>query len=323
MALPSRVADLAAFDLFLSVARTGSIGRAAIEHGISQPSASARLAHLEARVGVPLLDRTPRGSRLTADGALVADWAREAVAAAEALEAGIAALRGRQQARLRVWASMTVAEYAMPVWLVAFGATSPRVAVALSAGNSAQVTDAVLAGDADIGFIEGPSVPPGLTSRDVGRDELRLVVAPSHAWARRRQGVSPAELASTPLVSREEGSGTRAALLGALPGAAGRSGRTTSPGRTAAGGTAAGEMAPPLVELSSTTAIKSAVGAALGPAVLSSLAVAADVAAGTLVVVPTPGLDLARRLRAVWPAGQRLAGPAKDLLAIALRRPPG
>ena len=42
MPLPSRVSDLTGFDLLLSVARAGSIGRAAAEHGISQPAASAR-----------------------------------------------------------------------------------------------------------------------------------------------------------------------------------------------------------------------------------------------------------------------------------------
>jgi DNA-binding transcriptional LysR family regulator len=308
MALASRVSDLAGFDLLLSVARTGSIGQAAAEHRISQPSASARLAHLESRVGVALLERSPRGSRLTPDGALVADWARVAIAAADALEAGISALVRRQQARLRVVASMTVAEYALPSWLVAFDATAgpsggPTTTVALSAGNSAEVADAVLSGRADLGFIEGPTVANGLTSREVGRDELRVVVAPSHPWARRRRGVDVADLAKTPMISREEGSGTRAAWEAALR----RVGTET--------------LARPLVELSSTTAIKSAVSGGLAPAVLSSLAVTADLAAGTLVAVPTPSLDLARRLRAVWPDGRRLTGPARDLLAIAIRRP--
>ncbi len=299
MPLASRVADLAGFDLLLSVARTGSIGRAAAEHRISQPSASARLAHLESRVGVPLLERTPRGSRLTAEGALVADWAREAITAAAALESGIAALRQRTSSRLRVFASMTIAEYALPAWLVTFGAATPGTPVALSAGNSAQVTGAVVAGEADLGFIEGPSVSKLLSSREVGRDALVVVVGPAHPWARRRRGIDATELATTPLISREAGSGTRAALDRAL-------------------GTAA---VTPLVEFSSTTAIKSAVTAGLGPAVLSSLAVAADLAGGSLISVPVAGLDLTRRLRAVWPAGQRLAGPAKDLLTIAGRRP--
>ena len=146
----------------------------------------------------------------------------------------------------------------------------------------------------------------------VGADLLTVIVAPAHPWALRarrggRRGITARELAGTPLVAREAGSGTRRYLEEALAAQAGL-------GRV-----------PPLAELSSTTAIKAAVAAGAGPAVLSSLAVAADLAAGTLCAVPVSGLDLRRTLRAVWPAGRRLTGPARDLYAIAARsatRPP-
>src|SRR5487761_1749355 len=82
MTLPPRVSDLTAFDLLLTVARMGSLGRAAAEHGISQPAASARMRQLEGQVGLALIDRSPRGSRLTPSGALVAGWAQAAGGAA-------------------------------------------------------------------------------------------------------------------------------------------------------------------------------------------------------------------------------------------------
>jgi DNA-binding transcriptional LysR family regulator len=304
MPLPSRVSDLTGFDLLLSVTRTGSIGRAAAEHGISQPAASARMRLLEAQLGLALIERSPRGSRLTPAGALVAGWAQAAVDAAAALDAGLVALRHERDSRLRIAASMTVAEYLLPVWLTALRAVDPGAVVALSAVNSAEVAQAVLADAADIGFIEGPEIPDGLHAEPVGRDTLTLVVAPAHPWARRRSGVPAAELARTPLVSREAGSGTRRFLEEALRAQAGL------------------ERVPPAAELSSTTAIKAAVaagGAGSGPAVLSSLAVAAELSAGTLRAVPVTGVDLTRTLRVVWTAGRRLTGPARDLYAIAAR----
>jgi len=303
MPLPSRVSDLTGFDLLLSVTRTGSIGRAAAEHGISQPAASARMRLLEAQLGLALIERSPRGSRLTPAGALVAGWAQAVVDAAAALDAGLVALRHERDSRLRIAASMTVAEYLLPVWLTALRAVDPGAVVALSAVNSAEVAQAVLADAADIGFIEGPEIPDGLHAEPVGRDRLTLVVAPAHPWARRRSGVPAAELARTPLVSREAGSGTRRFFEEALRAQAGL------------------ERVPPAAELSSTTAIKAAVaaGAGSGPAVLSSLAVAAELSAGTLRVVPVTGVDLTRTLRVVWTAGRRLTGPARDLYAIAAR----
>jgi DNA-binding transcriptional LysR family regulator len=79
------------------------------------------------------------------------------------------------------------------------------------------------------------------------------------------------------------------------------------------------ENVPPLAELSSTTAIKAAVAAGAGPALLSSLAVEGELSAGTLREVTITGLNLDRTLLAVWAASRRLAGPARDLYAIATR----
>jgi DNA-binding transcriptional LysR family regulator len=274
------------------------------------------MRHLEGQLGLALIERSPRGSRLTPAGALVADWAQAAIDAAAALDAGVTALRRERDSRIRIAASMTVAEYLLPGWLTALRAADPAAAVALRAVNSAEVAAAILSDSADVGFVEGPGLPEGLRAEPVGRDVLTVVVAPGHPWARRR-GITAAELAGAALVTREAGSGTRQFLeqalsgAGALPGAADRARRGA--------GDRAGTGPAPVAELSSTTAIKAAVAAGAGPAVLSSLAVAADLAAGTLRAVPVSGLDLRRTLRAVWPAGRRLTGPAGDLCAIAVR----
>ncbi|WP_091505190.1 MULTISPECIES: LysR family transcriptional regulator [Amycolatopsis] len=296
--MPPRVTELAGFDLLLSVARLGGIGAAARAHGISQPAASARIQQLEARIGVALVERSPRGSRLSKAGALVADWARPVVEAAADLEAGIAALRDERDSHLHVAASLTVAEYLLPKWLAALHTLAPGTAVALTSGNSSEVANRVLAGEADLGFVEGPDLQTGLRAETVAVDELRLVVAPAHPWARRARRIGPDELAATPLVSRERGSGTRRALELAL-----------APHR----------LADPLLELSSTTAIKAAVMEGIAPAVLGAHTVAAELAAGTLVGLDVSGTDLRRALRVIWPAGQALRGPAADLAAIAAR----
>jgi len=105
MTLPPRVSDLIPFDLLLSVARLGSLGRAAAERGMSRPAASARMRHLEGQLRLALVERSPRGSRLTPAGALVAGWAQAVVDAATALDAGVTALRREQESRLRVAAA--------------------------------------------------------------------------------------------------------------------------------------------------------------------------------------------------------------------------
>ncbi|CAM5711501.1 MULTISPECIES: LysR family transcriptional regulator [Streptomyces] len=291
--LAHRVPDLAALELLLAVARLGSLGAAAREVGITQPAASSRIRSMERQLGVALVDRSPRGSRLTDAGALVTDWARRVVEAAAAFDAGARALRDRRDSRLRVAASMTIAEYLLPGWLLALHAERPDTAVSLLAGNSAKVAELLLAGEADLGFVEGLTVPTGLDSTVIARDRLIVVTAPAHPWARRRRPLTAAELAATPLILRERGSGTRQVLDAAL-----------------------GGLARPLIELSSTTAVKASAVSGAGPSVLSELAVGEELGMRRLVSIPVEGVSLRRDLRAVWPTGHRPTGPARELLSL-------
>src|ERR1700730_11422639 len=263
MALSPHVPDLAALELLLSVARTGSLNSAARQVGISQQAVSARIRAMEAQTGVVLVHRTPRGSTLTAEGAVIAEWAARLLDVAAGLDAGLAALRQDRRSRLRVSASSTIAEQLLPAWLASFRAAAGGPGrevpdIVLTAANTKIVITHVTEGRADIGFTEGPHQPAALPSRVIGHDRLVLVVAPGHPWTRRRSGVGAAELAGTPLVSREGGSGTRDRLTAALAPARG-------PGAV---------QAPAALSLSPTAAVRSAVLVGAAPAVISELAVA-------------------------------------------------
>jgi molybdate transport repressor ModE-like protein len=304
MALSPHVPDLAALELLLSVARTGSLNSAARQVGISQQAVSARIRAMEAQTGAVLVHRTPRGSSLTAEGAVIADWAARLLGVAAELDAEIAALRQDRRSRLRVSASSTIAEQLLPAWLASFRAAaerpgSPAPDIMLTEGNSGTVIAQVTEGTADIGFTEGPHRPAGLRSRVIGHDRLAVVVAPGHPWARRRRPVTAAELDATPLVGREGGSGTRDTLSAAL---AAQLGQGTS-------------QAPAALSVSTAAAVRAAVLAGAAPAVISELAVADDLAAGRLIRIQVPELDLRRTLHAVW-NGTRdpPAGAARDLI---------
>ncbi|MFC4942058.1 LysR family transcriptional regulator [Pseudonocardia sp. GCM10023141] len=272
-------------ELLLTVARTGSLGAAGRELGLTQQAVSSRVRTIEKLVGTRVLQRDTHGSTLTGAGALLADWAGRVLAAADELDAAITALRGARDGHLDVAASYTVAEYLLPGWLATLRTeVGPATGVNLVVRNSTEVAALVLSGAAGLGFVEGPDLPPGLDAVTVATDQLVLVVAPGHRWARRR-GVDPAELAAVTLVAREPASGTRIVLDRAL--------------------TAAVPDVPrpaPALELSATTPIRNAVLAGAGPAVLSGIAVQDDIRTGRLVRVRISGhLDLRRELRGIWP----------------------
>lgn len=285
--------DVAGLALLRAIGELGSLGAAAGRLQLAQPNASRLLARLEADLRLRLVDRSPRGSRLTPEGQLVAEWAEPVLTGLDRVVNGAASLRQDVDSHLSVGASLTVGEHLAPRWLAAFRALHPHVQVRLQVMNSADVIEAVEGGHLDLGFIESPDLPRGLHATLVERDELVLVVAPNHPWARRRRPITLDELAATPLVVREPGSGTRRTVDALL---AGR------------------ETAPPVMELSSTGAIVQCVAAGTGPAVVSTLAIEPVVRDGLVVVVPLDGVVLGRNLRAIWRSPRRLDGPAGDFV---------
>ncbi len=293
MPLSPSFPDIAALDLYASVIELGSVGRAARSHGIAQPSASSRLRTLERQLGLRLLDRSPTGSTPTPEGVVVAGWADAVLGAAGELERGLAALRAERAGRLRIAASYTIAEYLLPGWLDRFMRDHEGDSVALDVANSSTVLARVRDGEADLGFIETPSTTPGMAEQAVAVDRLVTVVPARHPWAGRV--ITVEELASTPLVLREEGSGTRLALESAL--------REIDLG-----------LVPAVLELGSTAAVRATVLSSNSPTVISRLAVGGELERGQLVEITVDGLDVTRRLRAVWPRARELPALAVDLL---------
>ena len=292
----SKFVDLDSLRLLLLIDELGSLGSAARELGVSQPAASARLRSLESRYGLTLVSRSPRGSRLTEDGKAVCAWARSVMTEVDSLETGIGALSARRRGNLKIAASLTIAEYFMPRWLAELQRAQPGVHAGLLVVNSTEVVAMVREDRVKLGFIESTLEIPDLQSRQVGTDRVSVVVPPDHRWAHAKQPIDRDELASTPLVVRETGSGTRETFERAL-----------------------GAQASIVLEAGSTNVIIGAALNGVGPAVVSEVAVRTAIENGTLVDVPVT-LDLRRSLRGIWRKNEPLRPPLGDLVTIAARR---
>lgn len=290
----TKVPDFDQLRALVAVAQAGSMSGAASRLGISQQAVSARIRKAEQLIGLAVFQRFSHGVMPTDAGRCIVTWAGDVLDAAKHLHDGVLGLIG-DGASATIAASNTISECLLPGWAATLRARHPGARLHMLPGNSETVLQAVLSGSADLGFVECPLVPRTVRWRRVGTDHLVVVAAPDHPWARRARPITRAELAGVPLVVRESGSGTRSTLEQALP-----------------------EAMPPLAELGSTAAVRDAVLVTGAPAVLSELAVTADVAAGRLTKVPLADLGLPRVLRAVWNPGQRPKTVAADLLQIAI-----
>jgi len=273
------------------VAISGSFTAAARALGTSQPAVTKQLRLLEGTLGTVLLDRLPRGIRLTAAGELLERHARALFVQRDRALEELSELQGLRRGRLELAASLTVGSYLLPGILARFRARHPAVNVRVSIGNTRAGLERVRDGEVDAALVEGPLEMDGVDAREFARDELVVTVPAAHPLARRRGPVPLRRILSEPLVEREEGSGTREILERELA----RLGAVWKPSLVVGG----------------TEAIKGLVAAGMGLAVLSRLAVEAECRDGRLAVLRVPELSLGRALSVAQPSG-RAPSPALD-----------
>jgi DNA-binding transcriptional LysR family regulator len=253
--------------IFAAVAEREHVTRAAEALNLTQSAVSAAIAALEARHAVALFSRVGRRIELTDAGRLFLDEAHAVLARAQAAELALSEIAGLERGALTVYASQTIASYWLPPRLVSFRRSHPRIAINLVARNTAEVARAVQDGGGDLGFVEGRVDADDLIQQAVARDRLVLVVGPMHAWASRRSVKGP-DLLAADWVLREHGSGTRAEFEDALA----RCGVST-------------DKLNVVLELPSNEAIRMAVEAGAGAALISRLAVEPSLRAGQLKAV--------------------------------------
>jgi DNA-binding transcriptional LysR family regulator len=277
--------DLQKLRVFTAVAREGNVTRASRRLSLSQPALSKQLAELEHGLSAILFDRLPRGMRLTAAGEVLLRHAERIFAAESAAEAEIAALTGLRAGRLSIGASTTIGSYLIPSVFGAFHRSHPDVRLELEIANTAAIQGLVSDGRIDLGLTEGSVPGEQFAVEVVHYDELVAVAAPSHRWCQgKKRRVGLAELASEPFLCRERGSGSREVIEAALQ--------------------ERGLTIEPAMALGSTEAIKSAVSAGLGIAILSRLSVELELSTGRLALLDVRDLSLRRGLHMVQLRGK-------------------
>ena len=261
--------------LFHAVAQAGGISRGAERLHVSQPAVSKQIKELEDTLGVRLLERLPRGSRLTDGGKLLAQYVQRMAVVEEETARAIEEFRGVKRGRLAVGASTIIGAYLLPQLFGEFHRQHPDIELELEIANTETIQNQLMAGSIEVGLTEGLMEAEHLDSEVFHEDELVAIAPRGHPLLKQKR-VTARELCREPFILREAGSGTRAVVERAL----GKRGLKVKP----------------VLSLASPEAIKRAVIAGVGIAIVSRLAISCELQIGSLAVIPVKDLAIHRPL---------------------------
>ncbi|MFZ5724016.1 MAG: LysR substrate-binding domain-containing protein [Pseudomonadota bacterium] len=258
-------------EVFLAVAHTENITRAAGDLALSQSAASGALKDLEDQFGQQLFDRVGKRLQLNDFGRAIRPRAEALMAQARDLEASLS--RHAEAGDLKVGATLTIGNYLAVAIMARYMEAHPGSHVKLDVENTSTIARKVANFELDLGMIEGDLSHPDLDVIGWRADELVVFCAPDHPLAG-RPALDDADLREARWLVREEGSGTRQtfdrAMHGLLP------------------------HLHLLPELQHTEAIKRAVEAGLGIGCLSKVTLEDEFLRGSLVPLPVPHRDFTR-----------------------------
>lgn len=192
-----------ALRIFATVAREGSLSRASQRLHLTQPALSLQLKALQERLGVRLFERTPRGMRLTPDGAALLPLADRVLAAQREFDGAAQRLRQQVRGELAIGTILDPEFTRLGAFLRELVESAPHVQTTLRQGMSGEVLQRLDAGEHDVGYYLGdPNADRGTPGRYRVRGLTAFtyrVLAPA-GWGPQVLGRGWAELAALPWI---------------------------------------------------------------------------------------------------------------------------
>jgi LysR family transcriptional regulator, transcriptional activator of the cysJI operon len=269
--------DFRHLNIFLTVCETGNMTHAAKELYMTQPSVSQAIAELEKYYAVRLFERLNHRLYLTAAGDHLRSYAQHILNLSEQARKELADLS--QAGNIRIGASLTIGAYLLPEVVATFHQKYAEIEVFTLVDNTALIEKKLLEDQLDLGLVEGPVSSPHITEEAYADDHLVFIASPLHPLAK-QPVVSVQELSGQAFIVREAGSGTQAIFEHAMQAAQLR-------------WKAAGIY-------NNNEAIKQAVSANLGLAVVSKIAITEEIRQGKLVSLDVRGVALKRRFNLIY-----------------------
>ena len=177
--------------ILVEVAGHGSFSAAADALSYTQSAVSQQIAALEAETGVTLIERLPRGVRLTPAGQVLVEFAEGIIARLHAAEAEMAAIAGLRGGQMRMASFPTAGAALMPLAIAIFRGRHPEVTLTLAEGEPEEIGPRLQAGEFDLALLfefEGTSesLGPELSRLELFEDPMFLALPADHPLAQRK-----------------------------------------------------------------------------------------------------------------------------------------
>jgi DNA-binding transcriptional LysR family regulator len=274
--------NLYRLQVFRTVVDEQSISRAAERLVVTQPVVSRVVAEIERHYGTPLLVRSGRHVLPTDAGVIVYRYAREILEVTDQTERVVGELVRGEHGSLTMGVTTAIGSYTFPAVWLQFRATHPNTKLVLRLGDSRRVMEDARDGEVDLGLALRSGEAVGVVTEPLGNIELVFVAGAGHPMTKRT--ISPHELVGETLLCTY-----------------GTSNRTNLQRALESWGVTEGYS---IEVFGDTETVKRGVEVGLGIAQLARVAVARELAAGTLVELKVTGNFLEGQLMLVQPREQ-------------------
>lgn len=203
--------DFKELESFVTIAKVKSFSKASEKLFLTQPALSNHISKLEKELGITLFERNNRKTELTPAGQQFYISAQEILNQRENALLSLEKYQGKIDGMLQIATSSVPGQYIMPDILTGFHRLYPDVTFNLHYLSSGEVTNLIVAGDLDFGFVGAEPDNRNIVYEKVADDEL-VVIAPNFPPFNRMTSITFERLLDEPLLLRKDGSGTRQAF---------------------------------------------------------------------------------------------------------------
>lgn len=193
---------------FTTVIKKKSFTGAAKELYMTQPAISWQIKNLENEIGLILIERKERGTKLTEAGKRFYMYAEKIIKAQEQLIEEMKQLKCMGKGRLLIGASTVPGEYILPVYINRFKEEYPSADVFILTGSSESICEQLLHEDIHIGVIGAKLEDTRIEFKSFKKDKVILIANNDHPLTKLRE-VTLEDIVKYPIVIREHGSGVR------------------------------------------------------------------------------------------------------------------